>query len=244
MFKHILGLFLLFAFCSFAQIIGPRISIPVTTQDYGTLKQGEIAKFEFLVSNTGDDLLKITNVRASCGCTAVAPDKNELAPGEGTKIKVEFNSTGKVGKQIKHINVSTNDPKTPETDLMITINVIEPGTSVDSLPKLPKIAFGEYNHDFGTVNEGSKVGYTFNFENKGTGILEIKSVNTSCGCTAANITMNVLYPGEKGSIKVEFDTAHKAGKNTKTIAVNSNDPEEPNKILTITADVLKADNNK
>jgi len=243
MFKNTVFLFLLLTGLSFSQIIGPKISVPVSTHDFGTIKQGEIVKTEFDVLNSGDDLLKILNVTSSCGCTAVKPDKNELAPGDATKIKVEFNSAGKIGKQVKTIYVESNDQKMPYMNLTITANIVDTGKAAEA-PKVPKIVFSESVHDFGTVNEGVKVGYSVDFENKGNGILTIQSVNPSYGCTAANLSNNVLQPGEKGTIKIEFDTSGKSGKTTKTVAVNSNDPNEPNKILTFTAEVKKADTNK
>jgi len=244
MLKNTLCLFLLLTVINFAQILGPKISIPVSAHDFGQIKQGDIVKFEFDIVNSGDDLLKIKNVNASCGCTAAKPDKNELGPGEATKLKVEFNSAGRLGKQVKTIFVETNDPKMPMSSLNITSIVVEPDKFVNNVPQLPKISFRENVHDFGTVNEGVKVGYTFDFENKGAGVLEIKSVNPSCGCTAAMLSNNTLQPGEKGTIKIEFDTANRSGKTSKTISVISNDPEEPAKTLIFTADVIKSETNK
>lgn len=244
MLKKSLYIVLLFAIVNFAQIIGPKISIPVSAHDFGNIKQGDVVKFEFDIVNSGDDILKIKNVNASCGCTAAKPDKNELGPGEGTKLKVEFNSAGRVGKQVKTVFIETNDEKMPMSSINITSFVVEPDKFVNNVPKLPKISFRENVHDFGIVKEGMKVGYTFDFENKGTGILEIKNVNPSCGCTAAMVSSNVLQPGEKGTIKIEFDTANKNGKTSKTVSVISNDPEEPAKTLIFTADVVKSETNK
>jgi len=100
---------------------------------------------------------------------------------------------------------------------------------------IPKISFVEESYDFGRVLQGKIVEHEFTFENKGTGDLFIKEVTTSCGCTAALVSDNVLSPGETGKIKVSYDSQGRAGKVSRTITIVSNDPVEPVKELTITA---------
>ena len=104
---------------------------------------------------------------------------------------------------------------------------------------IPTIYFPEVQHDFGQVSEGEKVNYTFSFINKGTSELIIKDVKSSCGCTAALLSSSNIKPGQQGTIVVEFDTKNRSGKNSKTVTVQSNDPKDPTKILTIYADINK-----
>jgi hypothetical protein len=65
-------------------------------------------------------------------------------------------------------------------------------------------------------------------------------VKTSCGCTAALISKDNIEPGEEGTIKVELNTKNRSGKMSKTITVLTNDPVDPNKILTVYAEIEKA----
>ena len=64
-----------------------------------------------MLKNEGKSNLIIRKTKASCGCTAIAPENNVIAPGESTKIKTTFNSAGKKGVQNKTITVITNDPE-------------------------------------------------------------------------------------------------------------------------------------
>ena len=41
-------------------------------------------------AGTGDEMLKITGVKATCGCTVVQLDKRDYAPGESGVIKVTY----------------------------------------------------------------------------------------------------------------------------------------------------------
>lgn len=219
------------------QMIGPKVSIQQLTHDFGNINENEIVKHTYVISNNGGDLLKILDVRASCGCTAAKPDKSELKPGESTDLVVSFNSKGRKGPQSKTVTVVTNDPETPNITLSFKCNIVVNKTVENKFGAI--LFLPETQHDFGKVPEGQKVEYTFNFENKGTESLVIKDVKTSCGCTAAVVSNNSIKPGEVGSIKVDFDTKNRLGRNSKSITIVSNDTKQPNKVLTIYADVQK-----
>jgi uncharacterized cupredoxin-like copper-binding protein len=230
-------LFIISAISIFPQLLAPKVGVQQLNHDFGNINQGDVVNHSFVIANNGGDLLKIIDVKASCGCTAANPDKKELQPGESTNIAVSFNSKGRKGPQTKTITVSTNDPEKPQVTLTIKCNIIE--DEVIENKTGATIFLPETQHDFGKVPEGKKVEYTFKFENKGTESLIIKDVKTSCGCTAAVVNNSTIKPGEVGSIKVDFDTKSRQGKNSKSITIVSNDTKEPNKVITIYADVQK-----
>ena len=236
MIKHIVILFSLFSAITFAQLMQPKLILQQSSFDFGDIKQGEKVSHTFVLSNGGGDLLTITDVKASCGCTAATPEDHELAPGQSTNLVVTFNSAGRMGKQSKTVRIYSNDPDNPEMLLSITGNVVSATSSTNSSPT---IYFTETQHDFGKVNEGDKVNYTFNFANKGSSVLTIKDIRTSCGCTAALLSQDNISPGQEGTLKVELDTKNRSGKMSRTITISSNDPKDPTKVLTIYADIVK-----
>ncbi len=99
------------------------------------------------------------------------------------------------------------------------------------------IAFMKYEHLFGKVNEGEKVGCIFTFENKGTANLVLLSVSTTCGCTVPKYDRKPVAPGKSGTLEVVFDTSGRSGIQTKTITVKSN-AKTPVILLKITAEVI------
>ena len=104
--------------------------------------------------------------------------------------------------------------------------------------KAPKIVFQEESHDFGKVPRGPELQYNFKFTNKGNAILNIERVQTSCGCTGATVGEQKDYKkNESGEIKVNFSTQGRDGHQEKTIIVYSNDPENPQKVITIKCDI-------
>jgi hypothetical protein len=224
-----------------AQFLGPKVTMKQTEYDFKNIKEGKIVDHNFTITNTGGDLLKITSVRATCGCTAANPEKSDLKPGESTTIKVSFNSSGRLGPQVKYVYVNTNDPANNEIKLKIIGNVVTSENS-SSAANLPKIYFPETQYDFGTVKEGTIVSHTFKFINKGKATLDISNIKTSCGCTAALVSSKQIAPGKNGTIKIDLDTKNRQGRMSRTITVSSNDPEEPTKVITIYADINKTSN--
>lgn len=104
--------------------------------------------------------------------------------------------------------------------------------------RAPKIVFKENAHDFGNVPRGPELQYNFKFTNKGNAVLKIERVQTTCGCTGANVGDKTEYKkNESGEIKVTFNTQGRSGHQEKIISVFSNDPECPQKDLKVICNV-------
>ncbi len=222
-----------------AQMMGPRISVQSLEHDFGNIEEGSVVSHHFIISNTGGDVLNITNVRATCGCTVAQPDKDVLNPGESVKLKVDFNSAGRIGKQERLVFVRSNAENTPELKLTIKAFVVRPQKKEDEKVKSQSLIFPETQHNFGLVMEGKVYDYTFQFVNQGSKQVNIKDIKTTCGCTVAHISSKNLKPGQAGTLRVEFDSTDRLGRLSRDIVVVSDDPVEPNKTLKIYADVKK-----
>ncbi|HEV8718526.1 MAG TPA: DUF1573 domain-containing protein [Candidatus Binatia bacterium] len=114
-----------------------------------------------------------------------------------------------------------------------------PESAVSAAPATgaPHIVFAEPVHDFGKVEQGEQVTHMFRFTNQGGQELRIESVKTSCGCTAAVISEEVIPPGKEGTISATFDTTHFSGEKAKGISVYSNDPLQPVTTLTLQGEI-------
>jgi len=98
-----------------------------------------------------------------------------------------------------------------------------------------KIQFVKEKHDFGKVEQGKVLTFSFKFKNVGDKTLIITNVHTTCGCTAAVVKGKKLDPGKEGEIKVSFNTTGYGGNVAKYIYVETNDPSAPQKQLTVSA---------
>ncbi|HJM15830.1 MAG TPA: DUF1573 domain-containing protein [Flavobacteriales bacterium] len=98
-----------FSFFSCSNNNGVEITIiPNETINFGEIIQGEIVPIEFKIKNTGTENLKITNAKASCGCTKLKYPKEVIKPGDEEIISVTFDSKNKIGEQKKKITLTTN----------------------------------------------------------------------------------------------------------------------------------------
>jgi cell division protein FtsB len=94
------------------------------------------------------------------------------------------------------------------------------------------VKFETESHHYGTITDGEKVEYIFYYTNTGSVPLVISNAFGSCGCTVPEWSGKPLAPGEKGSIKVIFNSTGKGIKNTtmedsrKVTVIANTDPKE------------------
>jgi hypothetical protein len=127
-------------------------------------------------------------------------------------------------------------------------NVIDlPKSARNAEPAAPKhdhgpttvMTFREATHDFGTVEEGTKVKHTFIFENTGTEPLLISNARGSCGCTVPQWPRTPIAPGAKSEITVEFNSSKKSGKRNQQVTITAN-TEPHNTIINLVGEVTPA----
>ncbi|MCK0131053.1 DUF1573 domain-containing protein [Flavobacteriaceae bacterium F08102] len=87
--------------------------------------------------------------------------------------------------------------------------------------KAPKFKFDAKEVDFGTIERDSEGIVSYTFTNVGKSPLIISKVTGSCGCTVPSTPKEPIMPGQKGEIKVKYDT-HRVGKISKSITIISN----------------------
>ena len=78
------------------------------TIDFGEVTEGEKVDVEYKLKNTGTGDLIISKASASCGCTELQYPEDVIKKGEVDVVKITFDSTGRLGKQIKKITLVSN----------------------------------------------------------------------------------------------------------------------------------------
>lgn len=97
----------------------------------------------------------------------------------------------------------------------------QPQPEVKPEGPLPVIAFDKTEHDFGSIEQGKKVSYTYTFKNTGEAPLIIQSAQPTCGCTVSNYSKDPIPVGGSGFVTAEFD-AKAAGMQNKSVTVTAN----------------------
>lgn len=95
-------------------------------------------------------------------------------------------------------------------------------------------AFSEEMHNFGSLNAGEIVSYTFVFRNSGNKTLVIDRIDSGCGCLEVKIPEMSIDPGDEGRVEVIYNSAGEVGNQLKTITLFSN-ADQPEKQLIVRA---------
>jgi hypothetical protein len=108
--------------------------------------------------------------------------------------------------------------------------------------KGPSIEFEKPTRALDQVYEGETIQQSFKFTNNGDAQLEILGIEPSCGCTSALPVPNKVAPGRSGQINIEIKTESFAAQSRtlaetvsliKTVTVRTNDPRQPQVILSV-----------
>lgn len=91
-----------------AQQAAATIKFDKIAHDFGNVIEGETARYEFRFVNNGTEPLVLSNVQASCGCTAAKWPREPIAPGQSSNVVAEFNSAGRPGSFTKNVFVTSN----------------------------------------------------------------------------------------------------------------------------------------
>lgn len=90
-------------------------SIPTTTilwldsvQNLGNVMEGTVVNVQFKFKNTGDKMLIVSDVAASCGCTVPEKPEKPISPGGEGIIKATFDSKGRMGSNHKVLTAIVN----------------------------------------------------------------------------------------------------------------------------------------
>lgn len=109
--------------------------------------------------------------------------------------------------------------------------------------KYPILTFAKTTWDFGTINEGDVIDHVFEFENTGDFPLIIQKATATCGCTVPEWPKKPIKVGDKGVIKVKFNSYNKKNKQTKYVTILANTQPAQTR-LKITGMVTPKENSK
>jgi len=101
-----------------------------------------------------------------------------------------------------------------------------------------EMSFGSEIHDFGKSTKGDILKHTFTFKNTGSDTLVISKLEAQCGCTQAEISTQIIAPGESANIKVVLDTKTLDGLSVRKIIIFTN-TKEGKKEISLTTEVFE-----
>lgn len=99
-----------------------------------------------------------------------------------------------------------------------------------------EFTFPEEIHNFGKLNAGEIVSFTFVFRNTGNKTLRISNIDSGCACNKVIVSDENIEPGNESYIEVIYNSRGDIGRQLKTITIQSN-ATKPKINLFLKADV-------
>jgi hypothetical protein len=101
--------------------------------------------------------------------------------------------------------------------------------SVPAGASAPSLDLPSASYDFGLVYSSWNLVHTFAVQNRGEVDLVIDNLVTSCGCTVAELSSDVIPPGKRADLTVTFDADFHptSGEVTRLVWFATNDPAQP-----------------
>ena len=229
--KRIFGL-ICFVVISASMSAQPGIKFNDTRHEFGTVPDGSYPTWVFKFVNSGNEDLKLTEVKASCGCTSPQWSREPIKPGDSGEVKVVFNSNGYSGRQFaKSVTVTTNivENGQPRLEILfiqgfVMAKVVEP-------PQYP-VKFTEAKHDLGTIKPGKKMVWPIMIMNEGDSVLTVKDIKSSCPCITFQKGVITIPPHQTAGINATINTKGNAQTSyNETIKVTTNIPVANTKAL-------------
>ena len=98
----------------------PKISVELSSHDFGLVWAGDALRHSFTLRNTGTAPLKINSVKPGCGCTVAGSYPRSIPPGGSGIFPFTLDSTKlRSGTFTKTITITTNDTATPQLRLYL-----------------------------------------------------------------------------------------------------------------------------
>jgi hypothetical protein len=119
---------------------GPKIQFATNAYDFGKVKAGELVKYSYIFTNTGDAVLEVSHVQPSCGCTTAGDWTHKVEPGQTGIVPVQFNSANFNGQVFKTVTVTCNDRTQPSIGLQLKGTIWKPVEVVPQFAVLNVIA--------------------------------------------------------------------------------------------------------
>ncbi len=125
-----MGLMLLFVFVASAgddDKKGPRLSFETNGHNFGTIYVDDMpdGKLDIKFSNTGDEPLVLSSVRACCGTRVTHWPRDPILPGEEDTITIEFRLAARPQRISRSVTVTYNNEERPTERYRITGQVVE-----------------------------------------------------------------------------------------------------------------------
>ena len=103
-------------------------------------------------------------------------------------------------------------------------------SSATGFGQLAEFSIKVPTHKFPKTNEGVVLEHSFEYTNTGSAPLIISSFTVACSCTKVTLPKEPVPPGQKGIVKVTFDTQGRTINQDRTVILHTTTKEQTIKL--------------
>lgn len=186
-------LFLLWFFSCSPVFAEPALVVDRLNYDFGETLQGTKIDTIFRFQNAGDEVLEISGLRSSCGCTAALLSTHKLVPGAVGELRVTFDSQGFRGPIQKRVTFETNDPKHTAVTFGLRGNV-----KVELFLQPNRI-------NWGIVKKATPLVAELEIVNRSNKNITLQPPTTTSAGIVAELSPFKIAPGEESHLKISAE---------------------------------------
>lgn len=198
--------------------------------------RGDELSGTFSLYNFGGTTLDMKGVFASISGVEASFEPEAIPHNSFSRITIRLKSTE------EHALGFTRDKLSlmrPDSSVIATIPIqftLEQAP-LSSQQTAPHLAVSKLSHDFKVMEAGGYESVNITISNTGRGPLKIEALEANCDCLEYELNNMEIPVGESASLKVSFNAKNRLGYERKTLALFTNDPDQPTKVLTFKAHV-------
>lgn len=189
-----------------------KLEFATENHDFGEIREeGGPAEFTFHFVNKGENPIRITQVKASCGCTTPGWTREEVMPGDSGFVKAKYNPRNRPGKFRKSLRLTTTDASSNKTLYISGYVKPKPKTPEQEYPVnlgLFRIKYRGMN--MGKITTEKPVEKVFDIYNSSDSIATLDAAGMNLpGHISVELENGSLNPKEIGKLKVIYDPVKK-----------------------------------
>jgi len=243
LFKSTLAIVFLFFIhiAVFAQNNKGKITFVDEAHDFGTIEEASgMAKYTFKFVNSSPDSIRLTSVRASCGCTTPYWKKDVLMPGDSGKIEVAYNPLNRPGKFNKTVTIRTTGQ--PSTKILRISGYVKPkpkSIEDEYATEIGGIRMKSKFINFGNITTEKPISKTVEFYNQSEDTINILDRFVSADFISVSKTPVMIPPKEAKEIEVTYmpKMRNELGFVNDPLTIFTDELENSNKALNVVATI-------
>ncbi|GAB5526066.1 MAG: hypothetical protein Roseis2KO_39380 [Roseivirga sp.] len=199
--------------------------------------RGEALSGKFNLYNFGGKSLDMGEVMTSIPGIDVSFEPKEIPHNSFSRVTITLQSGEEhvLGFTRERLSIMHAD-----SSVIATIPVqftLEPAPAYGQHTEGPHLAVSKLSHDFRVMEVGGYESVNITISNTGRAPLKIEALEANCDCLEYELDSTELAQGTSTQLKVSFNANNRLGYERKTLALFTNDPRQPTKVLTFKAHV-------